>query len=305
MYQFALRSVLSLALTLALGAAVLPQHHAASAKHTCFVPAAVGAAARGSSNPRSGDHRSITPADQRRIDARTAFLLRRDRVRPKRTINVPVYVHVMTSKTGAGNVSDARIARQIDVLNQTYSGQDPDHVGGPDTGFRFNLVGTDRIANSTWHGDGQSTSYRTKTRRGDKGALNIWLVDFDYLGVATFPWDQAASPGPDGIRVQFSSLPGGRVTHYNEGKTVTHETGHWLGLFHTFQNGCTGPGDEVDDTAAQASPSTGCPVGRDSCKSPVMDPIHNYLDYSFDSCYQSFTAGQVARMKTMWAAYRA
>jgi hypothetical protein len=306
--QFLLRTALSLTAAFAIGAAAAPSatHAAQASGKPCFDPTTVGAAARGTGNARSGDHRTITPAVQRRIDAKTASILKRRRTAvTKKLVTIPVYVHVMTSKSGAGTVSAARIKSEVDVLNQTYSGKDADHPGGVDTGFRFTLAGTDRYANDTWHADGQSATYRARTHRGGRNALNIWLVDFEYLGIATFPWDQTATPGSDGIRVQFTSLPGGSATHFNEGKTVTHETGHWLGLFHTFQDGCTGVGDEVVDTAAQASPSSGCPVGRDSCKSAGLDPIHNYLDYSYDACYQLFTAGQVTRMTTMWSAYRA
>ena len=59
------------------------------------------------------------------------------------------------------------------------------------------------------------------------------------------------------------------------------------------------------DTPAQASGSEGCPVGRDSCSLRGLDPIHNYMDYSYDSCYNQFTIGQSARADSMWTAYRA
>ena len=100
-------------------------------------------------------------------------------------------------------------------------------------------------------------------------------------------------------------MPGGPIENYNEGKTLTHEAGHWFGLAHTFQGGCTPTNDGVNDTPAQSSPTSGCPEGRDSCDLPGLDPIRNYLDYSYDSCYDQFTGGQALRMADMYAAFRA
>ncbi|CRK32971.1 hypothetical protein BN1708_016210, partial [Verticillium longisporum] len=103
-----------------------------------------------------------------------------------------------------------------------------------------------------------------------------------------------------------TTVPGGTQAGFNLGKTGTHEVGHWLGLYHTFQGGCTGSGDQVSDTPAQASFSSGCPIGRDSCPGQAgLDPIHNYMDYSDDSCYEEFTPGQDARIHSFWTTYRA
>ncbi len=265
----------------------------------------VGSSARGGYGT---DHRDVSVSEQKAIQAQTARILR-DKT-GSATVgpaqfggSIPVYVHVMRSKTGAGDVTDTQIAQQIAVLNTTFGGQESSTAAN--TGFTFTLAGTDRFNNDQWHKDRQSTTYRSQTRKGGANALNIWLVDFSYLGIATFPWDYASQPSIDGIRVQYTSLPGGSATNFNYGETATHEAGHWFGLYHTFQGGCTATNDEVSDTPAQGSASSGCPAGRDSCSLPGLDPIHNYMDYSYDTCYTEFTGGQSSRMSSMYTAYRA
>ncbi|WP_139982095.1 zinc metalloprotease [Nocardioides litoris] len=272
----------------------------------CFEPGAdIATSARGG---QTHDHREVDVLEQRRIEQRTRDILAAEGARAASRAealagSVPVYVHVMAAKNGAGNVTDSQVAQQVQVLNASYAGQGG--AGAANTGFTFSLAGIDRFYNDTWHRDGASTTYRSQTRKGGANALNIWLVDFDYLGVATFPWDYARNGKVDGIRVQYSSLPGGSATNYNLGETATHEAGHWLGLYHTFQGGCTTTNDQVSDTPAQSSATSGCPEGRDSCSLAGLDPIHNYMDYSYDDCYTEFTAGQSSRMSQMWAAYRA
>jgi hypothetical protein len=272
---------------------------------TC-VTAHHGSAARGL-HGHGADTRDVSVAEQRRIESRTTDLLAlrgmsRSEAAAATGGSVPVYVHVMAGKTGAGNVTDSQITQQIAVLNKTYAGGESSSAAN--TGFTFSLAGTDRFYNDTWHKDRQSTTYRAQTRKGGANALNIWLVDFSYLGIATFPWDYASNPKIDGIRVQYSSLPGGSATNYNYGETATHEAGHWFGLYHTFQGGCTATNDEVGDTPAQSSATSGCPAGRDSCALPGLDPIHNYMDYSYDSCYTQFTPNQATRAQQMFTAYR-
>ncbi|GAB2570118.1 zinc metalloprotease [Kribbella endophytica] len=272
----------------------------------CYSPAEATSARGG----QEADHRELSAAEQKSIEARTAELVAAKRARglapaPGKlaAANVPVYIHVMRSSTGAGDVTASQITQQIAELNQNFAGGESSAAAN--TGFTFSLAGTYRYNNNTWHRDGQSTTYRAQTRKGGKNALNIWLVNFSYLGIATFPWDYASNPSIDGIRVQYSSLPGGSSTNFNLGKTATHEAGHWFGLYHTFQGGCTSTNDSVSDTPAQGSASSGCPTGRNSCSLPGVDPIHNYMDYSYDSCYNQFTPGQSTRISNMWTAYRA
>jgi len=274
----------------------------------CLDRDGLDAGARSAGGFRGIDHRDVSVSEQRAIERRTARILAAQGGRPLAGLRVaagrtvPVYVHVMLDSGGVGDVTDVQIADQVAVLNATFGGGESSEASK--TGFTFSLAQVDRWRNDGWHADRSSAKYRAKTRLGGANALNVWLVDFKYLGIATFPWDYKRSGAIDGIRVDYASLPGGSIANFDLGKTATHEVGHWLGLFHTFQGGCTERNDEVADTPAQSGPSTGCPEGLDSCPLPGIDPIHNYMDYSFDTCYNQFTANQSTRMASMWTSYR-
>ena len=232
----------------------------------------------------------------------------REFVPPQRIVKV--YFHVIHNGA-TGLLSNAMISNQIKVLNQSYS----THTGGAQTGFQFKLVGTDFTNNATWFNAGQGsateTTIKTTLRKGTKRDLNIytWNLGGGLLGWATFPSSVAGNLAMDGVVCLYSSLPGGSAVPYDLGDTATHEVGHWLGLFHTFQGGCntnpTGGGDLVADTPAEANPQFGCPTGADSCPAIAgLDPIENFMDYSDDSCMFKMTAGQADRMDAQWIAFR-
>lgn len=228
------------------------------------------------------------------------------------SVEIPVYFHILTNSAGSeGNLSDADVQRQIDVLNVAYAGNGSGGTGSP-TPFRFVLAAVDRTANDAWFNMSYSLAPSEAERaakaalnKGGKSAVNFYTAKLDdsTLGWARWPWDIAA--GGDGVVVRYSTLPGGSTTHYDQGDTATHEVGHWLGLFHTFQGGCDDPGDEVDDTAAERSPAAGCPAARDTCPAQTGgDPIENFMDYSDDVCMFKFSAGQSTRMDAAHLRYR-
>jgi hypothetical protein len=228
---------------------------------------------------------------------------------PHFAATVPVWVHVITPDGTTGNVSQALIDDQIAVLNNTYSGGE----GGVDTGFRFTLAGVDRTTNADWFNakpDGAERAMKRALHTGGPNMLNMYLATAsDFLGWAYLP--KVVTQGNaflDGVVIDWESLRGASPTYqgkYDQGETATHEVGHWLNLEHTFYRGCNGRGDYVDDTPYEATPTSGCPEGKDTCPAPGTDPVHNYMDYSYDECYTEFTAGQAARMQDAWLTFRA
>ena len=232
--------------------------------------------------------------------------------RVKASVTMPVWVHVINRGEGFdnGDLSDVMIRAQIKLLNDAYSGK----TGGTGSGFGFELAGVTRTTNREWFEEiaydlDLEIAAKSALRQGDAGTLNIYTIDGGpWLGWAYFPSITTSSSAIlDGVVLDWRSLPGGSFDIYSEGDTATHEVGHWLALYHTFQGGCTPFNDYVADTPAEFSPAFYCPSGRDSCRqsvNPGLDPIHNFMDYTQDSCMYEFTGGQVDRMRAAWAAYR-
>ena len=217
---------------------------------------------------------------------------------------IDVYWHVINngSQANQGNITDEQIASQINVLNAAFA----------PTGWSFNHVATTRNTNSSWYtcsGGSCESQMKNALRQGTADDLNIYSNNMGQglLGWATFPSSYASNPKNDGVVILYSSVPGGSAAPYNLGDTATHEVGHWMGLYHTFQGGCSKQGDLVSDTPAERSPAYGCPVGRDSCagrRYPGLDPIRNFMDYTDDSCMNNFSAGQDTRMDNIFTSYR-
>src|SRR3990172_5991130 len=226
------------------------------------------------------------------------------------TINV--YVHVVNKGTGVsnGDVTTQMINDQIAVLNAAYA----------PWGWSFSLQPVTRTTNSDWfnnacNGTAQEAAMKGALRQGTADDLNLYTTGAcGYLGWATFPSDYAKGPSyaiDDGVVLLHSSLPGGSAVPYDEGDTATHEIGHWMGLYHTFQYSCTEKncstgGDLVCDTPAEQDGRRkfDC-TNRDTCRIlPGVDPIHNFMDYTDDPCMYEFTSGQDGRMDSLFTSYR-
>ena len=229
-------------------------------------------------------------------------------VPPGFKVTVPTYIHVITDGD-LGKVTNAQISKQMDVLNRSFAGL----YGGANAGVTFVLAGVTRTENAAWftmNDFADEVAAKTALRQGGPDALNIYTgTAAGNLGFAYYPSILKVQGGKyqalDGAVIHYGSFPGGYIPQFNLGFTVTHEVGHWFGLAHTFEQGCYGDGDRVDDTPAMSVPTGGCPEGKDTCvKEAGLDPIHNYMDYSDDACYTQFTPGQVARAQAQFIHYR-
>lgn len=228
------------------------------------------------------------------------------------SVTVPTVFHVVSKETltpAAKSRMETMIADQVDVLNDSFSGTTaPDAADSP---FRFDLAKTTWTVNAAWNTVTPGKVERDMKQalhEGDAKTLNVYVADIGggLLGWAYFP--KGYNNGRDyidGVVMLDESMPGGTAGKYSLGDTLTHEVGHWLMLEHTFAHGCSASGDFVADTPREAVPQFNCPEGADTCTAPGLDPIHNFMDYTQDSCMNMFTPGQVERMSDAWLAFRA
>lgn len=228
------------------------------------------------------------------------------------TFRIPVVVHVITRNNGEGDISDSMIQSQIDVLNEDYRAL-PGSLGAAGTDCNIELylaavdpdgsptTGITRSASNRWYND--RGNYKNALSWDTNRYLNIYTNTADgYLGYAYIPnGGGVVGSSTDGVVINWQAF--GRnspLSPYDLGRTATHEVGHYLGLYHTFQGGCASTsacyanGDLICDTNPEGSPNySGC--SRASCGS--SDPVKNYMDYSEDLCMNNFTDEQARRMR--------
>src|SRR5688572_24713274 len=252
-------------------------------------------------------------------------------------ISIPIIVHVVHNGEAVGtgtNLSQAQVQSQIEVLNEDFRklidtpGYNTNPVGA-DIEINFCLSPVDENGSNMtepgihrydgnradWSLDMIENQLKPTTIWNTNLFYNIWTVKFaasnsNLIGYAQFP-DQSGlvgipASGPastDGVVIRyqsFGSVDKGSfpvmVAPYNKGRTLSHETGHWLGLRHIWGDGICAD-DFVGDTPPASGPSSGCPIGRNSCGGTNM--VQNYMDYSDDACMNIFTEGQKTRMRAV------
>lgn len=270
-------------------------------------------------------------------------------------INIPVIFHIVLADPYI--ITDAGIQSQISELNKDYAGLNADSVNAPNfypvrghsAIIRFVLAkqtpagtatnGVERIVSSTGSNANLAADPIKRSALGGADAwnaasyLNIWVGDDisgkSILGYAQFP--EAGLPQDDGVFCNYKSfgVSACNISLYNKGRTLCHEIGHYLGLFHIWgdEDACTGddfrslaatgsavdlPSDlyntvadantvtDIGDTPNQGASSSGCLSGvvTDACSNIAPGKMYqNYMDYTADNCYSLFTKKQVERME--------
>jgi hypothetical protein len=267
-------------------------------------------------------------------EPRAAFTKREKAFNPGDVLQIPVVVHIITASDGTtGDLTNSIVQSQIDILNEDFRAlAGTNGAPGTDTMIQFVLADRDpsdnpssgitRTANDTWFADSDEDGFKTALVWDPDRYLNIYTNNTAYLGYAYSP-EGSAGQYWDGVVITYTAF--GRNSPfppYDQGRTATHEIGHYVGLYHVFEpwadpaepnpvgEGCpsgvpdcySDNGDLICDTNPEAYETYGCPVGQETCGS--LDNIRNYLDYTNDTCMWEFTPEQTDRMRNQIAIYR-
>lgn len=222
-----------------------------------------------------------------------------------RGYTVPVWVTIVMSDDGTkmGNVDDKMVKAQLKALNDAYGTA----TAESNIKWEYKLMGIKRVVGPSMCDEANEIKMKKMHRQGKATDLNLYITDLSecgLLGFSSWPWDIKKGVHVDGVVIHFDTLPGGKYKPYNLGRTAIHEIGHWHGLYHVFQNGCSKGGDLIEDTPFASNPSEGCPRSKDTCPQPGRDPFENFMDYTDDSCMRFFTGVQHRRMEVQWKMYR-
>jgi hypothetical protein len=244
---------------------------------------------------------------------------------------IPLQIHIIKESSQDNFVTKKHLDEQLKLLNEAY---EPVKI-------QFYIEAVSDTVQQEWYlawpdyknaqRKEHAENMAKAMHKNQENAINIYISNPTGLwGFASFPWSDEYMTPFDNIIIAYSSLPG----YYSEdgikmeGKTLIHEMGHFLGLWHTFHapgkhdyacnsteyNGCSGIGDRVSDTPPQkiclynegfCRGSDECPVGSpqsceicDTCPNDgSKDPTDNFMGYNIDAKLTVFTKGQVERLR--------
>lgn len=231
---------------------------------------------------------------------------------------IPTVFHVFGTDFAGEKVDDALIIDALNKTNNDFQGLTEDwNDVSPDFApvkkaldITFKLARKDPDGNPTtgivYHpensGFGNGSGFDSEIQKyawDNYKYMNVYIMldlyaDSDYYnsGVSWYP-DTWMSDN-NLARTVYNGRYLGTNTDENFRRILTHEFGHWLNLKHTFQDGCTMPNDECEDTPPTTSNSGSCNLTEEKCSGYGIPNGENFMDYT--ECYRMFTIDQVTRM---------
>lgn len=277
------------------------------------------------------------PEYKRREDQMNREIRSASKKLPGDTLTLPVVVHIINTNPAA--ITDAQVIAGIKLLNDAFSKSGPYAASaGADTKIRFCIAKTDPDGGITT-GITRTTSFFSNSLNKQiedaklknliqwdpSRYINIWLITNieaeNYAEFSCGTWSRARIGGYATMPPGGGTLDGIVVPGF--GSILAHEMGHYLGLYHTFQGGCTNydcttDGDMVCDTPPDNSKAPGCVGSPNSCNTDTLssysngfftydapDQVTNFMDYGNGACANQFTQGQADRMRAAILTQRA